>query len=179
MPLKRVGAAAALAFLLSGCGLVSLPESRPADIYFVSTLAPGELTPGMVAYMAENQFGARTMPGLPYRGMTIDGDAIYRGVSPRLRLQVFVSSRRPDCPLVPSGREGVRPALLCDGPGGGVVLAEAVLQPNVSTAFHLQGEELDRAARNKTLYLGVRVLEGQLTPDEWVEVKNIVVRGRV
>ncbi|WP_103129813.1 hypothetical protein [Deinococcus aerius] len=178
MSLQRAGAAA-LALLLSGCGLVPLPESRPADTYFISTLAPGELTPGMVAYVSENQFDARNIPRLPYRDMTVDADAVYQGASPRLRLQVLVASTRPDCPLVPSGREGFSPALLCDGPGGGVAATETVLQPNVSTPFHLQGAELDRAARNKTLYLGVRVLEGQLTPDEWVQVKNIVVRGRL
>lgn len=179
MPLKRGGVTAALALLLSGCGLLPLPEGRPADFSFVNTLPPGQMTPGTVAYMERNQFDYGSIPRLPYRDMTMDATLSYRGTAPRLRLQIFVSASRPDCPLAPSRRAGYGDALVCDRTGGGTLAAEVLLRPDVPTPVHLEGAELDRAARGRTLYLGVRLLEGQTTPNEVVEVQNIRARGRL
>ena len=179
MRLTSPGTLAALALLLSGCGLIPLPESRPADFSFINSLEPGELKPGMVAYMEENQFEFARIPELPYRNMTVEADLTYRGQAPRLRLQLFASAMKPDCPRVPSRRPGYGAALLCDGPGGGTVVAEAALRPGDPVPVLLRSPELDRAARARSLYLGVRLLEGQTTPDERVDVRNMVVRGRL
>lgn len=165
--------------LLASCGLIPLPERTQPDFTFINTLEPGEIRPGMVAYMIQNQMEYLTLPALPYRDMSMDAKLTYLGASGSLRLQVFVAAQRPDCPVVQSRREGYGDALLCPGPGGGQMLAEVVLTPHRAVPVRLEGRVLDQAIRNRQLYLGVRLLEGQTTPDETMHVSEIRINGRL
>lgn len=166
-----------LAPFLTACGLIPLPEQTGADFYVVNQVGP--LLPSQVVFMDANQLEYINVPKLPYRDVTFEALGTYRGFSPRLRVQFFALNHIPDCPFVAPKLEGYTGALLCDGTGGGKYLTEMVLNPHVARPILLQNPILDQAVRDGTLYLGARVLEGQLDPDEWVKISSIRFRGRL
>ncbi|WP_157451426.1 hypothetical protein [Deinococcus aquatilis] len=166
-----------LAPLLSACGLISLPEQTGNDLYVVNDLGP--FKPSQVAYMDANQLEYLKIPKLPYQQVTFDAVGTYYGTSPRLRLQFFALNHRPDCPQIESSREGFTGALLCEGPGGGEYLTELLVSPNSAQSVSLKNPILDQAVRDGTLYLGARILEGNLAADEMIKISSIRFRGRL
>lgn len=166
-----------LAPLLSACGLIPLPEQTGNDFYVVNDLGP--LQPSQVAYIDANQLEYLKIPKLPYQQVTFDALGTYYGTSPRLRVQFFALHHRPDCPRIEPKREGFTGALLCEGPGGGEYLTELSLSPNISQSVFLKNPILDQAVRDGTLYLGARILEGNLAADEMVSISSIRFRGRL
>jgi hypothetical protein len=166
-----------LAPLLSSCGLIPLPEQTGTDFEFVNTV--GFLQPAQVAYMDVNQLEYLTIPKLPYREVTFEAQGSYRGRSKQLRVQLFALDSRPNCPLVIHGDGSSSGALLCDGQGGGKYLTEVLLLSGQSQPIFLKNPILDQAVRGGTLYLGARILEGELSADERVNISSIRFRGRL
>ncbi|MFB9994894.1 hypothetical protein ACFFLM_23370 [Deinococcus oregonensis] len=129
--------------------------------------------------MDVNQLEYLTIPKLPYREVTFEALGSYRGRSRQLRVQLFALDSRPNCPLVTDSDGNSSGALLCEGQGGGKDLTELLLFSGQSQPIFLKNPVLDQAVRGGTLYLGARILEGQLAADEWVKISSIRFRGRL
>ncbi|MFD1730933.1 hypothetical protein ACFSC4_07330 [Deinococcus malanensis] len=163
--------------LLGSCGVIPLPETTVPDFHFL--YAVNDLRPAEVLYMADNQLDYLEIPPLPYRGITFDALLVSRGADPVVRLQVFASASRPQCPVVPSTVPDHGDALRCPGPAGGEALTEVALRPHEGTQVRLKGEQLDQSVRTGRLYLGIRVLEGAPQATDRVDVVQIRVQGRL
>lgn len=161
--------------LLTGCGLVQLPEQSAQDFY--ATNGSFAVTPAQVSYGSDNQLQVVNVPGLPYSRATVDATITYRGQSKVVRFEVFASAKRPDCPVIASGLDNFSPALVCEGPATGQVVGEIALIPNVVTPLHLEGAVLAQGLRAKTLYIGLRVLEGKAGINEYLEIRQIKLRA--
>lgn len=166
-----------LAPFLTACGLISLPEQTGNDFHVINELGP--LQASQVAYLNSNQLEYLNIPKLSYRDVTFEAAATYRGGSTQLRVQLFALNRSPNCPFVEAKQEGYGGAYLCDGTGGGQYLTELLLSPDKPVPVVLKNPILDQAVREGTLYLGARILEGQLNIGERVEFTHIRFRGRL
>lgn len=168
-----------LPLLVASCGIITLPEQQLKDFHFINIVPADQLKPSMVGYIIENQIQFMNIPNLPYTGMNLDAALTYKGAAPFLRVQIFVASSRPNCPVIFSTKVGYGNGLLCDGPAGGNMLLEVVLNKDQVTPIHLSNSVLDKAIQDKQLYLGMRLLAGTTTPDEWIEVTQIKINGRL
>lgn len=169
--------------LLASCGLVPLPEQTQSDFYFWTTSEAQPLAPGTVLYLPDNQIQALDIPNLPYQRVSVDAELTAMGYSAaqdqRYRLEVFVVDHRPDCPVITNDTDPPVSSLVCDGPAGGQALSEVELRRDVTVPVHLEGAILDRAVRQRQLYLGVRLVGEQLRLDEYVKVSRIRLNGRL
>ncbi|MDB5046582.1 MAG: hypothetical protein JWQ08_2632 [Deinococcus sp.] len=166
-----------LAPLLTACGLIPLPEQAGNDFHVINELGP--LQASQVAYLNSNQLEYLKIPRLSYRDVTLKAAATYRGESKQLRVQLFALNHSPNCPFVEAKQEGYGGAYLCNGTGGGQYLTELLLSPDKPLPIVLKNPILDQAVREGTLYLGARILEGQLDFGERVEFTQIRFRGRL
>lgn len=162
-----------LAPILGACGWLPLPEQTAPDFQFTNSSI--KVTAAQVAYMTENQLGAGRLniPPLPYSAVTIDASLVDRGQGTQMRLEIFAAAERPNCPSVASTLPGYSPALLCTGPDAGQRVGEVVLKQGVSTPLHLEGAVLAQALRSKSLYLGLRLLDGTPGINTFIDVSNI------
>jgi hypothetical protein len=169
--------------LLAACGVVPLPEQTQPDFYFRTDADPQQFSPGTVAYLPDNQVQSLNVPNLPYQRISMNAELTAMGYAPalseRYRLEIFVIDHRPDCPVVSSDIDPAESSLVCDGPAGGQALSEVVLKRDVAVPIRLEGAILDRAVKQRQLYLGVRLLEGQLRLGDYVKVSQIRINGRL
>jgi hypothetical protein len=169
-----------ISLLLSACGWIPLPEQRGNDFYFTNSTV--RATPGQVVYTFDNQFRllSGALPPLPYRHVSVDA-RLYARSSAGLpvRLQFFVAATRPECRQVAATLAGFNPALVCEGPASGQPVGETVLLAGAGGDIHLEGPVLEQALNSRTLYLGVRVLEGRPTDNQIIDVTHIRLRARL
>ncbi len=166
-----------LAPFLTACGMIPLPEQTGNDFHVINNLGP--LQASQVAYLNSNQLEYLKIPKLSYQDVTFEAAATYRGGSKQLRVQLFALKHSPNCLFVEATQEGYGGAYLCDGTGGGQYLTELLLSPDKPLSLVLKNPILDQAVREGTLYLGARILEGQLNVGERVEFTHIRFRGRL
>ncbi|WP_407543183.1 hypothetical protein Q0M94_24505 (plasmid) [Deinococcus radiomollis] len=151
-----------------------MPEQTAKDFSFTNSSV--QVSPAQVIYMMGNQLANMPIPALPYQRVSVDADLTYRGRAPALRLEIFASAQVPDCRVVESNLPGYSPAYLCEGPASGQAIGEIVATPNNVSTVHLEGLSLERALRAKSLYLGIRLLQGQPGVNEMFFVHNIRFR---
>ena len=167
-----------LAPLLGACGWIPLPEQRAEDVNFSFSGIP--FAPGQVAYLPGNLAASlgRLPLGLPVRNVSVDADLTYRAnlsASP-VHFELFAVARLPACRTftIASGLS----TLLCLGPSGGRFVGEVVMQPGQTVHVRLKDQVFAAAARNQTLYMGVRILDGITGPNEFFTASNIRFNAR-
>lgn len=165
--------------LLGSCGLIPLPEVKANNFYFVNFVA--DVKPSEVVYMDANQIDFLRTPQLPYRGVTVDAELTYWGEDPEQHVEFFAAAFRPQCTVVqpPPQLVNYTGALRCAGPTGGQVIGEAILKRGQTQPIHFASAELDKAAQNSVLYLGIRQLSGKQSERDYVSVEQIRIRGRL
>ena len=131
--------------------------------------------------MDDDQLNRLKLPALPHRRTNVDAQLIYRGSAPQVRLEPFMSASRPSCPVVrpPASLAGYGNALRCGRPAGGQPLTEVALRPNQAVPMHLEGTVLDQGLKAGTLYIGLRILEGQQRLYDRVDVTQTRIRTRL
>ena len=165
--------------LLGACALLPVQERSAPDFNFLNSVA--DVRPSEVIYMDDDQLNRLKLPALPHRRTNVDAQLIYRGSAPQVRLEPFMSASRPSCPVVrpPASLAGYGNALRCGRPAGGQPLTEVALRPNQAVPMHLEGTVLDQGLKAGTLYIGLRILEGQQRLYDRVDVTQTRIRTRL